>query len=167
MVGGSVASSVYGLSRPTMDIDIVVDLDPDKVADFVAQLSAGFYLDEEAIRNAIRSGRAFNVIHFESTFKFDLFPLRRTDPFQRSEFSRRTHQESRQFGEPIEFSVASAEDAILAKLQWYRLGGETSEKQWRDIEGIVQVRGKSLDREYLQQWAEHLGVSALLWRLLP
>ena len=76
LVGGSVASSIHGISRPTMDVDLVVDLPASKVDEFAALLAPGFYADAETIRDALAAGRSFNVIHYESTYKFDFFPLR-------------------------------------------------------------------------------------------
>lgn len=60
--------------------------------------------------------------------------------------------------------VASAEDSVLAKLDWYRRGGEVSEQQWRDVVGILQVQSETLDRDYLRSMAASLRVSDLLER---
>jgi hypothetical protein len=167
MVGGSTASSVHGIMRPTLDVDIVVDLSPGCINEFVGLLTADFYVDGDTIRRSIQIGRAFNVIHLSTTYKFDFFPLQHTDTFQEIQFGRREYMGSRQFGdEPIEFAVASPEDTILSKLRWYRLGGGKSEKQWRDMEGVLLVQGDRLDRNYLRRWAAHLKVSDLLEKLL-
>lgn len=164
MVGGSVASSIHGISRPTMDVDIIAVLQPGNIAGLCEFLKADFYCDAETARDAIARGRAFNVIHFSSSYKFDIFPLQ-PGAFDQEEFSRRELRESAMFGERIEFSVASAEDTILAKLRWYRLGGEVSERQWNDILGIIQVQQGRLDWKYLAEWAGYLNLSDLLDRL--
>ena len=165
-VGGSVASSVHGIPRTTMDVDVVLSLQPEQVDELAAMLATGFYADAITIKEALAAGRAFNIVHLRSAYKIDLFPLRR-DEFSRSEFARRTFQDVLALGpEPIECAVASAEDTILRKLAWYRTGGETSERQWNDLRGIVQVSGGKLDREYLRKWAEFLKVDDLLKRLL-
>ncbi len=165
-VGGSVASSVHGIPRTTMDVDLVTGLTRDKVDDFVSLLQGEFYADAATIRDALARGRGFNVIHLASAYKFDLFPLRQ-DNYSQTEFERRKFTEVSALGpEPIEFAVASAEDTILRKLEWYRAGGETSERQWNDLRGVVRVSGEKLDREYLRHWAEYLKVGDLLERLL-
>ncbi len=66
----------------------------------------------------------------------------------------------------VEVSVASAEDTLLAKLEWYRMGGEVSERQWRDVLGALKVQAGALDLEYLHRWASELGVDDLLERAL-
>jgi len=165
-IGGSSASSVYGIPRTSEDADLVVDLRPDQIDEFAAELRSDFYLDPGTIREALTRGRAFNLIHFKSSYKFDLFPLR-SDDFSRTEFSRRRYVILRSFGpEPIECAVASAEDTILRKLEWYRAGGEVSERQWNDLRGVIRVSGHKLDRDYLHKWARHLKIDDLLERLL-
>ena len=102
---------------------------------------------------------------YATTFKIDIFPLR-DDPYSRASFARRRFEQSQSFGpEPIECAVATAEDTILRKLEWYRAGGETSERQWNDLRGVLKVSGAGLDREYLHQWADYLKVHDLLDRL--
>lgn len=164
MVGGSVASSIHGMARPTMDVDVIAGVTSESVGEFLALLRSDFYSDEGTAREAIARGRAFNLIHFKSSYKFDIFPLRR-DAYKQVEFSRRQFRESALFGEPIEFCVASPEDTILSKMQWYRLGGGISEKQWEDIRGVLRVQQGRLDWEYLQKWARELGMEDLLHRL--
>ena len=162
LVGGSVASGAHGLARQTNDIDIVADLTPDAVAEFCDALLPAFYVDRETVEGAIRQGRAFNVIHFKGAYKFDIFPVGQ-DAFARSELSRRSYTTTTITGlENIEFPVASPEDTILAKLVWFRKGGEISERQWHDILGVIQVQADRLDRQYLEEWAGGLGVSGLL-----
>jgi hypothetical protein len=164
-VGGSIASSVHGIPRTSADADFVVDLPRDRVEEFATELSGEFYLDADTIRDALDRGRSFNLIHFKSAFKFDLFPLGRDD-YSRVEFARRRYAELAMGGEPIECAVASAEDTILRKLEWYRAGGESSERQWNDLRGIVRVSGKKLDLAYLRKWSSHLKLGDLLQRLM-
>ncbi|HEY7334096.1 MAG TPA: hypothetical protein VH639_04370 [Bryobacteraceae bacterium] len=166
VVGGSTASSAHGIPRMTADVDMVIDLPRDRVDEFVTEIGADFYVDAGQIREALDRGRSFNAIHFKSAYKFDLFPLRK-DEYSRTEFGRRRFAEIGSLGpEPIECAIASAEDTILRKLEWYRAGGETSERQWNDLRGVVRVSGDRLDREYLHRWAPYLKVEDLLERLL-
>ena len=158
-VGGSVASSAQ-------DVDLVVDLQSDQIEEFTAQLHGDFYADAALIREAFLRGRAANLIHFATAYKFDLFPLRK-DEYSRTEFARRAFRKIQSLGpEPIECAVASAEDTILRKIEWYRAAGETSERQWNDLRGILKVSGPKLDQAYLRRWATHLKVDDLLDQLL-
>ncbi len=166
LVGGSVASSIHGISRPTMDVDIVADIKAAQVDEFASLLHPGFYADAGMMREALTVGRAFNIIHYATSFKIDVFPLR-SDPYSRTSFARREFERSRSFGpEPIECAVASPEDTILRKLEWYRAGGETSERQWNDVRGVFKVSGSRMDLAYMRQWAPVLKVEDLLERLL-
>jgi hypothetical protein len=142
-----------------------VDLARHRVQEFAAELSGDFYLDRDTIRDALDRGRSFNLIHFKSAFKFDLFPLGRDD-YSRVEFARRRYTELAMGGEPLECAVASAEDTIIRKLEWYRAGGESSERQWNDLRGIVRVSGQKLDLAYLRKWSGHLKLADLLERLM-
>lgn len=157
MVTGSLASSVHGRPRTTHDADIVIDPTSPALDRLVAELqSAGFYVDLAVAREALRTRRQFNAISIESAFKVDLI-VRKDRPFSREEFRRRQHADLA--GAPV--SLASAEDAILSKLEWSRKGG--SERQLADAAGILAVKGTSLDRDYIERWARELGVLDL-WR---
>ena len=163
--GGSLASSVHGIPRATVDIDLLVDLREQDIAPLAADLSAEFYADADVIREAVQACRPFNLIHYESSYKFDLFPLP-ADPYYRCELDRRRVTEF-SFGEgpSLRFPVVTAEDTILTKLVWYQAGGEVSGRQWNDSLGIINVRGQALDQNYLRKWAAHLGVAQLLQRV--
>jgi hypothetical protein len=166
VVVGSVASGAHGLARLTNDIDIVVDLPAERVPALCEELGAAFYADAAMASSAVASGRPFNIIHLATAYKFDLFPVG-NDGFGRSEIARREFTAGSVAGlENIEFPVASPEDTILAKLAWFRKGGEVSDRQWSDILGIAEVQAGRLDLAYLRKWAETLGVSQLLDRVL-
>lgn len=159
---GSVASGVHGIFRATADIDLVADFRPSQAEALARGLGSEFYADADMISHALRLGRPFNIIHFASTAKFDIFPLG-SDPYHQSEFERRRIEEVELGGhEKLSVPVATAEDTLLMKLVWYRTGGEVSERQWNDVRGIVAVQGMRLDREYLCRWAAHLKVTDLL-----
>ena len=165
-VVGSVASSAYGVIRTTNDVDLIAGIEPRHVASLVAKLGREFYADPDMIHEALRTGRAFNLIHYASSYKFDIFPIG-PDPYQQIQFERVVRRPISLGGsEPFEVPLASAEDTLLSKLAWYRAGGEVSERQWSDIRGIVEVQRERLDRPYLTRWAAHLGVADLLDRAM-
>jgi hypothetical protein len=164
LVGGSLASSIHGVLRATQDLDFVADLAALELAGFVNQLQDEFYADLDHIRECVRRGRPFNIIHRASAFKFDIFPA--TAPYHAEQLARRCFRETRAFGHLLRLPVASAEDSILAKLDWYRAGGEVSERQWNDVRGVFAVQRDRLDLAYLRRWATKLGVLDLLDRQL-
>ena len=165
-VGGSLASSVHGIPRATVDVDLVVDLPDSKIGPLVEDLKAEFFAEADAVRDAVRTGRSFNLIHYKSTYKFDLFPLP-DNPYYRTEFDRRFEVDfSIAENKSLRFSVVTAEDAVLTKLVWYQGGGEVSTLQWNDLRGIVRLRRQELDWAYLRHWAAYLQVNELLNRLL-
>jgi len=163
LVSGSIASGIHGIYRASLGVHLVAGLPPAQaqVAEFVRELGGDFYADPEAMQDALRAERSFNLIHFATSYKFDIFPLLR-DPYQQMQFSRRVVREIVLETQTLIVPVATAEDTLLMKLVWFRSGGEVSERQWNDVRGIVAVQGGSLDREYLIRWAAHLKVSDLL-----
>lgn len=161
LIGGSLASSLHGEPRYTYDADLLVQMDTHHVDAFFETLKDAFYLDKQAILNAIANRSSFNLIHFESAFKVDIF-ISEQRPFDNSRFARRVAQNVH--GESFDFS--SPEDMILAKLEWYKMGGESSDKQWRDILGLLLIQNDKMDREYLKKWADSLGVAHILQRVI-
>jgi hypothetical protein len=159
LIGGSMASTAYGRIRATMDVDIVADLSIEQVDPLVALLGDEFYADAEMMRQAIDHRSSFNLIHLTTMFKVDIFVIK-DRPYDRQQLERRLAR-SLEPSEQIVY-VASPEDVILAKLEWYRLGGEVSERQWRDIQGVLDVQGNRLDRDYMRHWAAILDVADLL-----
>ena len=164
LIGGSLASAVHGVMRATMDTDIVADLDEEHAQPLANALSGLFYADVEMIRDAIKHRGSFNLIHLETMFKVDVFIPKKRE-FDQLQLQRRTTQVIATNPEEVAF-VASAEDTILAKLEWYRMGGEVSDRQWHDILGILKVQAESIDLEYLRKWSVTLGVSDLLKKAL-
>lgn len=166
LVGGSVASGIYGLPRQTNDIDILAQLTPALVGKFCASLAPGFYIDSEAAGPALREGRPFNVIHLQRAFKFVIFPVG-DDGFARSEIARRQYLNAGITDlENLMIPVPSAEDIILAKLRWFRDGGEVSDRQWHDVLGVIRVQGGHLDLAYLRNWPFRLSLADLLDRAI-
>lgn len=157
-ITGSFASNLHGVPRMTQDADIIVRASLNQLLKLAQDLSKEFYVTEEAVREAVRLQRMFNVIHFEAGYKFDLIPLK-DDSFDQSRFQRRL---SVTLDDKIVY-FSSAEDIILAKLQWSLDSG--SERQLGDAKGIVEVQRDRLDWPYLNTWAERLGVMTLLEKI--
>jgi hypothetical protein len=160
-VGGSVASSYHGSPRATNDVDLLVGFLPAKAESFAQALGPDFYADPDMIRDALFNGRSFNVIQLKTTYKFDFYPAA-SDPFAGQQLARRVVARSDLLGEPLDFPITTPEDIILAKLAWFRKGGSVSARQWNDVLGVVRIQGDRLDRAYLNDWAERLGVRELL-----
>jgi hypothetical protein len=161
LVGGSLASSRYGLPRTTQDVDLAIDLKAENVRPLIAALQDEFYVDESMIREAISSNSSFNVIHFDLGHKVDLFLLPST-PWSAQQMARRRVETIRIGNESISLAFCSPEDIILHKLDWYRQGGGISDRQWSDVAGVLKVQSADLDLGYLRRWAAELGLSDLL-----
>jgi hypothetical protein len=164
LIGGSLASTLYGMVRTTQDADIVAEMRPEHLQPFVTALQDEFFIDDEMIAAAIQRNSSFNIIHRETMFKVDVF-IPRPRPFLQSQLARAQRQ-TFTFETEVSAKFASPEDTILAKLEWYRLGGEISERQWRDILGVLKTRAGVLDLSYLRKWAGELKLSDLLERAL-
>jgi len=163
-VGGSLASSLHGVMRSTLDVDIVADMKLEHIPALVGALAQEFYADAEMMQDAIAHRSSFNLIHYETAFKVDIF-IRKLRAFDQMQLARRqttvitADPEGRVY-------VVSPEDIILSKLEWFRLGGEASERQWRDILGVLKTQAGALELNYLRQWAGELQVNDLLERAL-
>lgn len=164
-IGGSIASATFGVARATQDIDLVIDLNPGQAFLLAQRLEDRFAVDAEDARDAISRNCAFNLIHLNSAYKFDIFPATFFAHGQ-DELRRRRMVSGTGLVMDGEVPVVSPEDIILAKLAWYRKGNGTSERQWRDLESVWQTRGEDLDRPYLEQWASKMRTSDLLRKLI-
>ncbi len=165
-IGGSVASSAHGIPRTTIDVDLVADIKPHHVEKMVQSLQPVYYIDESMILSAINNQTSFNLIHLETIIKIDVFILKQ-DAFDQKVMSRAV-EGNLNIGETESFQVrfSSPEDIILHKLSWFRMGGEQSERQWKDILGVLKIQRDSLDFEYMQIWAKQIKVNDLLERAL-
>ncbi|MBL8600826.1 MAG: hypothetical protein JNK72_02785 [Myxococcales bacterium] len=163
VVGGSVASSLYGVPRATQDVDLVADVHLSHVDALTEALGGGFYVDAEMIRDAIKHRSSFNVVHLTTMFKADVF-ITKGDPWSREEMTRARTEEVDVAESKVAIRFASPEDTLLHKLVWYKLGGQISDRQWGDILGVLNVQGDALDQEYLDRWAPLLDVTSLLVR---
>lgn len=158
VLGGSLASSIVGEPRSTLDIDVAVQLEAGVVHDLVVAVRDDYYVSEDMVLDAVTHASSFNLIHFESGMKIDLFPLS-DDPLDVRQLDRRELVEI----EPgISIWIGAADDQVLRKLRWYRLGGEVSDRQWRDVVAILQVQGQRIDHQQLLIDAGPLGLADLV-----
>lgn len=157
-IGGSVASSLFGESRYTEDLDLIIELDRIKVNPLLeAFLNASFYISDTAVEDAV-SGRctSFNVLDNATLEKADLFILQNT-AFAKSKMERRVQHI---LADGSTLWLCSSEDIVLQKLVWGQ--GKQSEKQWRDVLGVLKLQGDRLDFTYLWRWGAELGIAAAL-----
>jgi hypothetical protein len=164
LIGGSFASAIHGVARMTADVDLVAEMRLDQVEPFVDSLEDSFYVDAGAVREAILRRGSFNVIHLDTMFKVDVF-ISKERSYDRAQFDRREKTVIALDPERTAY-VATGEDNILAKLEWYRLGNEISERQWADVTNVMKTQAGRLDLAYLRHWANVLGVADLLERAL-
>lgn len=162
MVGGSMASSLWGEPRFTRDVDVVAALRDEHVPGLIAALGDRWYADEVLIRGAIARRSSFNVIRLERMVKVDVF-VPPDGGFHASKFAR-ARRAPLNVGSDRTVAVTSPEDIVLQKLEWFRSGGEVSDQQWRDVVGLLRTLGAALDENYLREWAQRLGLDPLLER---
>jgi hypothetical protein len=150
MLTGSFASSYHGAPRATQDIDLVIEPTPEQVRAFVGLLPRDrYYVDEGAALEAVRQEGQFNVIDLHTGWKVDLI-IRKSRPFSREEFRRRTSAEV----EGVEVPVTTPEDLLIAKMEWARMG--QSARQMEDAARMLRVRTDQLDWKYLEHWVREL-----------
>jgi len=162
-VGGSWASSLLGKPRFTYDADLIAEPFPGKEEAFCSALGSDYYVSLPAVQQAVAQRSSFNIIYTPSGFKVDIF-VQKARPFDQSLMQRRRKHVlgDPATGHPLEF--VSAEDVILLKLEWYRLGEESSERQWTDVLGVFERQAGRLDQAYLDHWAQELKIEDLLAR---
>lgn len=160
VVGGSIASTLRGVPRQTQDIDVVAALRPVHARRLVDAVEGAFLVDFDVARQALLAGRAINLLHEPTFTKVDLFPVRE-DPLSEAQIARRQRVEP----EPgVVLWVLSPEDVVLQKLRWYELGDRVSDRQWRDLVGVLSVYRGRMDEAYLYLQAKRAGLTPLLDR---
>ena len=148
VVGGSLASSMSGEPRSTLDADFLVALAEQDLDAFVSALGDEFYVDREALRAAIRGRSGANLIHYATSTKVDLFMLGGT-PLDEEQLARR--QRVQVAADPERhLNVYQPEDILLQRLAWYRADGEVSDRQWPDTRAIVLRQADRLDLAYVR-----------------
>jgi hypothetical protein len=158
-IGGSIASIVYGKARTTRDVDFVLTVREEDAQRLVHRLGPEFHIDLVAVERSISTGDCFNALELEAIFQADVFTPHRS-PWIDEQFARR---QKHQLGS-VGAYLCSPEDVILNKLEWFRLGNEVSRLQWEDAVGVLTVQKNRLDEDYLDTWADQLGLSDLLSR---
>jgi hypothetical protein len=167
VVGGSVASSLLGENRSTQDLDLVIDLEARTAQRLIDAMSGEFYISSSAVNEAIAKSKtapresSFNVIYLPSMEKADIFVMGSHDPFSTSVMGRRQLFPVSGLQEEGIY-IYSPEDIVLQKLSWYKLIPGGSQKQWRDVLGVLKVQKERLDLAYLNQWAVTLQLTDLL-----
>jgi hypothetical protein len=159
-VTGSLASAFYGEPRATNDADLVAELATYHQPALRRELAGRFYLDEADFNEAVKNGRSFNLIDDIQLAKVDIFCPH--DAYSAAALSRANRKQLVRGDLTSEVSISSPEDSILSKLRWYRLGNEVSDRQWKDILGVLAAQEGVLDQTYLSRWANELKVADLL-----
>ena len=162
-IGGSIASIVYGKARTTRDVDFVLTIRPEDAPILVESLQGEFYVDRVAVERSIADRECFNALDLQTIFQVDVFTPDRS-PWIEEQFRRRTMHILGVRDESVAVYLCSAEDVILNKLEWFRLGNEVSRLQWDDALGVLAVQRGRLDDAYLDSWATQLGLAQLLSR---
>jgi len=159
-IGGSIASSIYGVIRFTQDADIAVQLSSSAADKLYQSLKEDFYINRDAMNQAINSSASFNIIHFQTAFKIDLFIC------ANAEFEKQLLKRSKKLklsdSSEKSLNFISPEDIVLLKLKWFTETARTSDTQWSDVLGVLAVQADSLDFEYLKTWSKNLDLSDLL-----
>lgn len=163
-VGGSIASSFHGATRSTMDVDLIAELREEQILPFVNSFGDEFYLSDTAVRGAVERRSCFNLIHLPSSFKVDIF-VSRGRPFD-DESMNRARLETLGESKSVQVPIASAEDIVISKLEWFRLTNETSERQWDDVSRLLRLLGDDADIPYLRRVARSVNIDDLLERVL-
>lgn len=152
MLTGSFASSYHGAPRATQDIDLVIAPTAEQLRAFVKLLPRDeFYVDEGAALEALKLEGQFNLVDMRTGWKVDLI-IRKSRPFSREEFDRRTMVEL----EGEEVPIATPEDVLIAKMEWARMS--ESARQIEDAARMLRVRARQVDQSYVDRWVQELGL---------
>lgn len=166
VVGDSYASSTFGESRTTQDVDVMIRLRPGQLDALIEDFSGIYYVPVDSARRAAAACSSFSIIELGTVpnRKFDLF-ISAERPLDLEDFERR--RLIRLTADPDSWGYVSApEVVVLRKLDWYRRGGGVSDQQWRDVLGVLKVQAGRLDLDFIRRLAKELRVTDLLDRAL-
>ncbi|MDN5941458.1 MAG: hypothetical protein L0H94_06220 [Nitrospira sp.] len=153
MVTGSMAANFYAVPRMTRDIDLVIELSERDVDRVTRLFQQEYYIDRDMVQRAVRDQAMFNMIHNALVVKVDCVVRKETE-YRREEFTRRRAISVADW----KFFIVSPEDLILSKLDWAK--ESRSQMQLDDVRNLLRsVQG--LDTEYLNRWADRLGLTTL------
>ena len=164
VIGGSLASVAFGEPRGTLDVDVAADIGPEGVAPFLAALAGSFLVDQAWAAEEVRRHGSFQAIHAATMIRVDVFVPAWTG-FHLWKWEQRRRVVLSPSGE-VALDVTSPEAIVLQKLVWYRDGGRVSDRQWRDVLGVLKTQSRGLAFADLRRWADQLGVTDLLERAL-
>ena len=162
-IGGSIASSIYGTPRFTQDADITVQPFLSVAEQLYEILKNDFYISKDAMYQSLQNRSGFNIVHFATAFKIDIF-IQTENVFHRQMFSRNRKLQLGQSSKAVSF--VSPEDIILLKLDWYKQSGCVSERQLSDVLGVLAGQKNNLDFDYLKKWASTLGLNEPLQKAI-
>lgn len=163
-VGGSVASSLYGMPRSTHDVDLVTRMELSDVSALIRALGGRYYCSREAIDEAVAARTYFNLIDYTTMLKIDIFVLG-DSPFADAELAGVRDLEIDR-ATKLWLPLPRVEDLIVQKLAWFDEGGQVADTQWRDVLGMLRVQRAVLDLTRLAELAHLRGVSGLARRAL-
>lgn len=162
VIGGSLASALVGEPRSTADVDVAIELSSPMIGPLIADVEADFYVPESAVATAVTARSSFNLIDRRSALKVDVFVLG-DDVLDRRQLERR-RAVPLPVDPPQTVWITSSEDVVLRKLRWFDDGGRVSDRQWRDILGVLRTQAGRLDDDYLDVTARAAGLATLLER---
>lgn len=159
MLVGSMASNYWGVPRSTHDIDFVIEYAAEDVTRIMRAFEDAFFIQESSVRGALKPPFQFNALDNRSALKVDFFGIG-DDTYDRVRFERRLAISL--FG--LSAWIARPEDVVLYKLRWNLI--TPSDRQTKDVSGILKVSGDVIDQEYLSHWAAIIGVGETLEKLI-
>lgn len=160
LLGGSLASTTFGEPRATLDVDFAADLTPATLEPWADTLAASFVIDRAWARSEVAARRSFQILHRESALRVDVF----VPPWQGLDLWKWEQRVRVTIRQAAAIDVTAPAGIVLQKLRWFRAGGEVSDRQWRDVLGVLKTHVGKLDRAAMASWASRIGVDDLLQR---
>ena len=153
MLVGSMALVHYAMPRATVDIDFVVNIQPENIDKFIAEFENDYYIPTNRAKQAVRQKGMFNLLNNQTILKIDCVVLKESE-FEINAFSRRQKVD---YAGDFDVWIISMEDLILSKLNWAK--NTKSERQLLDVASLIR---NPFDKDYVGNWAKNLGIEELL-----